>query len=129
MNAKDEAIIDELFDKYKEAKYIRETYWDDLVEPLEDLQQSVEYLSGDAVIDPICKKNWALEKYKLSDVATLIEKATTAARERLQELNNLIDDYHSDICGRINDGTVLTIEDEDFIGYRGRGLCGMDDYY
>ena len=126
MYTRDVDTIDKLYDKYRTVKHIRDKYWSELYEMIEGLQATTEELSGEALIDPVCKGGYKFEKYKLSDVANEIEKAKFIAQERLQELNDAIDEYHVDICDNIDDGRIVTLEDEDFEGTRGRGLCGMD---
>ena len=123
---KDEDSIDEVYNKYKKAEYIRDTYWVELANSLKELQEYVKNLTGNALIDPCCRKNENFERYYLSDVECILERAKNYAQEHISTLNEAMDEYRSRICGLVDDGHVLDINGEVFEGNRGRGLCGME---
>ena len=125
LRTKDEDSINEVYNKYKKAEYIRDTYWVELANSIKELQEYAENLTGNALIDPRCKKDWSFERYNLSDVASMLERTKDYAQERISTLNEAMDEYRSDICGLIDDGNALDINGEVFEGNRGRGLCGM----
>ena len=127
MDERDEDFIDEVFEGYKEAKYLRDTYWDGLKRLVEDLELELKLAYEDADDDEICRKRRWRDDCTLTYAIDAFEEVKKIVCDRFEFLESLMGEYRSDICLHIDDGTIIRLDGEDFEGIRGRGFCGMDD--